>query len=154
MWFQPDDVVTLLEMIKTNLKRSIVLKEILYEKQRVGNQFHHFEVVYLLLNMVDANIYSQLTYPIYDWRILVNATLNLENKFLYNVEYIIQVKTNEGGKSKMECGLVSSKKCENIHSLVFYKPIYLIILAQGGCKLETKVILLSDPSSDSLLSFF
>lgn len=102
----------------------------------------------------DANIYSQLTYPVYDWKISVKAPLKLENKLPCNAEYIIWEKTDEGGKAKTERGVVLSGSCAHIYSVDVCKPIYLTWLAQGGWKPEKEVVLLSDPSSDSLPSFF
>lgn len=102
----------------------------------------------------DATIYSQLPNPVYDWRISVNAPLKLDNKLPCKAEYIIWEKTNEGGKVKMEHGLVPSGSFAYIYSVDVCKPIYLTWLAQGGWKPEKEAVLLSDPSSDSLPSFF
>ncbi|KAH9312827.1 hypothetical protein KI387_027862 [Taxus chinensis] len=111
---------------------------------------------YVWLSMEsDASIlYSQHNSPVYDWKISVKAPIKLENMLPCNAEYIIWEKTNEGSRVKRQHGLISSESSIHLYSVDIRKPVYLTWLAQGGWELEKEAVLISDPTSDTLPSFF
>ncbi|KAL2613699.1 hypothetical protein R1flu_025391 [Riccia fluitans] len=108
------------------------------------------------LNMeADANILcTELNVPVYDWRLSVNAPLKLENRLPCKAEFIIWEKSREGNLVRRHQDVINAGASVYLHFVDVRRAVFLTWLAQGGWKPEKDVVLISDPSAESLPSGF
>lgn len=85
----------------------------------------------------DASIlHTELNAPVYDWRISVNSPLKLENRLPCPVEFTIWEKTKEGNFIEQQNGKISSRGSVHVYSADIQKPIYFMLVVQGGWVME------------------
>lgn len=85
----------------------------------------------------DASIlHTELNAPVYDWRISVNSPLKLENRLPCPAEFTIWEKTKEGNFIEQQNGIISSRGSIHVYSADIQKPMYLMLVVQGGWVME------------------
>ncbi|KAL3679175.1 hypothetical protein R1sor_022131 [Riccia sorocarpa] len=103
----------------------------------------------------DASIlYTELNTAVYDWRLSVNAPLKLENRLPCKAEFIIWEKSREGNLVKRHQNVINAGASVYLHFVDVRRAVFLTWLVQGGWKPEKEVVLISDPSAESLPSGF
>lgn len=99
----------------------------------------------------DASIlHTELNAPVYDWRISVNSPIKLENRLPCPAEFTIWEKTKVGNFIEQQNGRISSRGSFHVYSADIQKPIYLMLVVQGGWVMEK---VKSNPSKDALTPY-
>lgn len=83
-----------------------------------------------------AVLQTELSSPVYDWKISVNAPLKLENRLPCPAQFTIWEKLNSGTTTERQRGLLSSRGVVPINYADVRNPLYLSLSLQGGWILE------------------
>lgn len=103
----------------------------------------------------DASVLqTELSSPVYDWKISVNAPLKLENRLPCPAQFIIWEKLNNGNTSERQRGLLSSRDVVPIYYADVRNPLYLTLSLQGGWVLEKDPVPVLDITSNNQASSF
>ncbi|KAG8370579.1 hypothetical protein BUALT_Bualt14G0131800 [Buddleja alternifolia] len=103
----------------------------------------------------DASVlHTDLTNPVYDWKISASSPLKLENRLPCSAEFKIWEKLKDGKNIERQHGLVPSRGTVHIYSADIRNPIYLMLFVQGGWVMEKDPVLILDLTSGNHLSSF
>ncbi|XP_035834787.1 uncharacterized protein LOC110887015 isoform X3 [Helianthus annuus] len=103
----------------------------------------------------DASVLqAELSSPVYDWKISVNAPLKLENRLPCPAQFTIWEKLNHGNSTERQQGLLSSRAIVPIYHADVRNSLYISLSLQGGWTMEKDPVPVLDISSNNHASSF